>query len=116
MHQIEWPKGFERGVPKLNRLFGFLQRDRQSLRSAKKPRTLVGIFHGIIKAFNHLDLICHLDFDICHSNRGPMASEDMSLISEPIRGRWLIFIPVFYNLSNFSKSVDKTNKKYIIEF
>jgi hypothetical protein len=36
----------------------------------KKLRPLVWIFIGIIWAFNHLDLICHLDFDICHSNPG----------------------------------------------
>ena len=41
-HETEWPKGFERGVPKLNRLWLSLQTD------WKKPRPLVGIFHGII--------------------------------------------------------------------
>jgi hypothetical protein len=30
----------------------------------EKLRLLVRIFHEIIEAFNHWDLICHLDFDI----------------------------------------------------
>jgi hypothetical protein len=46
---------------------GFLRIRRLFLRTAK-PRPLVEVSHRNIYAFNYLDLICHLDFDIFHSN------------------------------------------------
>jgi len=55
----------------------------------KKPRPLIGIFHGIILALNHLDLICHLDFDICHSNPDIKTAAAEPLIPDHIRKRWL---------------------------
>jgi hypothetical protein len=54
MHETEWPKGFERGVPKLNRLWlsakrpAVLLKETFSRRQKKKPRPLVEIFYGII--------------------------------------------------------------------
>jgi hypothetical protein len=39
-----------------------------------------------VLAFNHLDLICHLGFDICHSNPEHRTSLDYPILTRSLKG------------------------------